>query len=49
MNNITQALASSGFKTIDFLILVAYLVILIGATKKARKRQPTTTSLPVTH
>lgn len=30
MNNITQALASSGFKTIDFLILVAYLVILIG-------------------
>ena len=30
MNNVTQALASSGFKTIDFLILVAYLVILIG-------------------
>ena len=30
MNNITQALASSGFKTIDFLILVAYLVLLIG-------------------
>lgn len=30
MNSITQALASSGFKTIDFLILVAYLIILVS-------------------
>lgn len=30
MNNITQALASSGFKAVDFLILLAYLVILVS-------------------
>lgn len=30
MNTITQALASSGFKTIDFLILVFYLVLLVS-------------------
>ncbi len=30
MNSISQALASSGFKTIDFLILVFYLILLVG-------------------
>ena len=30
MNNISQALATSGFKTIDFLILIVYLILLVG-------------------
>lgn len=30
MNNIVEAMQASGFKTIDFLILVLYLVVLVG-------------------
>lgn len=30
MNNISEALASSGFKAIDFIILVFYLILLVG-------------------
>lgn len=30
MNSISEALASSGFKTIDFVILIAYLILLVS-------------------
>src|SRR5574344_1069398 len=30
MNSISQAVSQSGFQTVDFLILVAYLIILVG-------------------
>ena len=30
MNSISEALASSGFKTIDFVILVCYLILLVS-------------------
>lgn len=52
MNSITEALNASGFKTIDFLILVFYLVLLVSLglflsrTKKGQEKLPTTTSWP---
>ena len=30
MNSISQAIANSGFQTIDFIILVVYIVLLVG-------------------
>ena len=49
------AIGASGFKTIDLVILVIYLVVLVGlvsswaAQRKVRKRVQTITSSQVTH
>lgn len=54
MNSISQAISQSGFQTIDFIILICYLILLVSLglflsrNKDGKEKVPTTISLQVT-